>query len=149
MIKKFEELTPAEVYEILRSRAEVFVKEQRICCVDPDGTDYKSYHLFARENGRVAAYLRAYPDGADALKIGRVLTLEHGRGTGTALMRYAMRELPRLTGCRTIVMDAQKTAVPFYLKLGFKITSGEYLEEGVVHVDMRLDLDGTKGGMNG
>ena len=140
VIKKFEELTSGEVYEILRSRAEVFVKEQKICCADPDGVDRRCLHLFGIENGRVAAYLRALPVDAETVKVGRVLTLERGRGTGTALMRFALREFEE-RGFRTVVMDAQKSAVPFYLKLGFAVTSGEYLEEGVVHVDMVRDVD--------
>jgi ElaA protein len=38
--------------------------------------------------------------------------------------------------CNRIIMDAQKYAVPFYEKHGFTVTSDEYLEEGIVHVDM-------------
>lgn len=107
-IKTFDELTGKEIYEILRSRAEVFMKEQRISYVDPDGIDYKSWHVFATENDKVCAYLRAFKDGDDTIKIGRVLTLIHGKGTGTQLMKYAIsaamqpRPLPsdkRRKGC--------------------------------------------------
>lgn len=142
-IKSFEELTTRELYEILRSRAEVFVKEQGISYVDEDGVDYCSFHVFGLENDRVVAYLRAYKDdkSADTVKIGRVLTLQHGRGIGTELMGYAMEKLPEKTGCRKIIMDAQKHAVTFYERLGFKVTSDEYLEEGVVHVDMEYDWE--------
>ena len=139
VVKTFPELTSSEVYEILRSRAEVFVKEQGIRCIDPDGTDYESLHLFRLRDGRIQAYLRAYKTAEGFVKIGRVLTLVHGQGTGTELMRFAMKILPEKTGCRRIVMDAQKHAVPFYERLGFTVTSGEYLEEGIVHVDMAWD----------
>ncbi len=44
-IKTFDQLTSKEIYEILKSRAEVFVKEQKISYVDPDGVDYKSWHV--------------------------------------------------------------------------------------------------------
>lgn len=137
-IKRFDELTPGEVYEILRSRAEVFVSEQRICCTDPDGVDYDCYHVFGEENGRVAAYLRAYIQSPGTLKVGRVLTLEHGRGLGRELMLFALRELKELTGCSRVHIDAQKYAAPFYRKFGFEVTSGDYIEEGIVHVDMDL-----------
>lgn len=96
-IKTFDQLTSKEIYEILRSRAEVFVKEQRISYVDPDGVDYKSWHVFATENDKVCAYLRAFKDGEDTIKIGRVLTLMHGKGTGTQLMKYAISELKAKT----------------------------------------------------
>ena len=137
-IKTFDELTTRELYEILKSRAEVFVKEQKISYVDEDDVDYKSWHVFAMENDRVSAYLRAFNDGDGVIKIGRVLTLVHGKGTGTQLMKYAVSELKTKTGCQKIIMDAQSHAIPFYQRLGFTITSEEYLEEGIPHVDMEL-----------
>ena len=85
-IKTFDQLISKEIYEILRSRAEVFVKEQKISYVDPHGVDYKSWHIFAMDNDRICAYLRSFKDGEDTIKIGRVLTLIHGKGTGTQLM---------------------------------------------------------------
>lgn len=139
-IKTFDELTTKELYEILRSRAEVFVKEQKISYVDTDGVDYKSWHVFAMDNDRVCAYLRAFKDSEDTIKIGRVLTLVHGKGTGTQLMKYAISELKAKTGCRKIIMDAQSHAISFYQRLGFTITSEEYLEEGIPHVDMEMNL---------
>ena len=113
-IKTFSELTTQELYEILKSRAEVFVKEQGIVYVDADDVDYVSLHVFCLKDNRVYAYLRAYNEGKDSIKIGRVLTLEHGKGLGTDLMKYAIRELPKMTGCKRIIMDAQKHAIPFY-----------------------------------
>lgn len=139
-IKTFDELTNKEIYEILRTRAEVFVKEQKISYIDPDGVDYKSWHVFAMEDDRVYAYLRAFLDSDDTVKIGRVLTLVHGNGTGTQLMKYAISELKTKTGCKKIIMDAQSHAISFYQRLGFTITSEEYLEEGIPHVDMELNL---------
>ncbi len=137
-IKSFDELAAREVYEILRARAETFVAEQQICCADPDGEDYRCLHVFALEEGNVAAYLRAYPLDGATLKIGRVLTRERGKGLGRELMEFALARLPELTGLRRIHIDAQKYAAPFYRKFGFEVTSGEYLEEGIVHVDMDL-----------
>lgn len=139
--KTFDELSLHEVYEILRARAEVFVKEQGIRCVDPDGGDYSSIHIFSTKNDKVCAYLRAYTVDPETIKIGRILAVPHGEGIGTALMKYAIKELKNRTGCRKIIMDAQKHAVPFYEKLGFQVTSNEYLEEGISHFDMCLTLD--------
>ena len=139
-IKTFDELTAKEVYEILKSRAEVFVKEQKITYVDEDDVDYRSWHVFAMDDGRVTAYLRAFMDGKDTVKIGRVLTLVHGKGTGTQLMKYAVSQLKDKAGCKIIIMDAQSHAISFYQRLGFTITSEEYLEEGIPHVDMELRM---------
>ncbi len=46
----------------------------------------------------VEASLRMYGD--DTIKIGRVFTLVHGKGTGTQLMKYAISELNTKTGYR-------------------------------------------------
>ena len=140
VIKSFEELSKTELYEILKSRAEVFVKEQKISYVDPDDVDYKSWHVFAMEDGRIDAYLRAFSAEEGIMKIGRVLTLIHGKGTGTELMKFAITALKEKTGCKKIIMDAQSHAISFYQRLGFTITSEEYLEEGIPHVDMELRM---------
>ncbi len=92
------------------------------------------------EGDRVCAYLRAFKEGEDTIKIGQVLTLLHGRGTGTQLMKYAVSGLKEKTGCKKIIMDTQSHAISFYQRLGFTITSEEYLEEGIPHVDMELTL---------
>ncbi len=41
---------------------------------------------------------------------------------------------------KKISMDAQKHAVRFYEKFGFQVVSDDFLEEGVVHVVMELEL---------
>ena len=142
IVKDFEELTTTELYEILKSRAEVFILEQNIICLDMDNVDYKSFHCFIREDDRVVAYLRAYyKDGdADTVHIGRVLTLQHGRGLGKALLEKSIGALKKKMECKRICMDAQKHAIGFYEKFGFQVTSDEFLEEGVVHVTMELEL---------
>lgn len=141
-VKAFEELTTAELYEILKSRAEVFMLEQNIKCQDMDDIDYKSLHCFFQEDQRVTAYLRAYykDDSTDIVHIGRVLTLQHGAGLGKALMAESIKAIKKRTPCRKIRMDAQKHAVGFYEKLGFKVMSDEFYEEGIVHVVMECEI---------
>ena len=140
MIKKFTELSAEEIYEILRSRAEIFVKEQKICCTDPDGVDYESVHIFCFDNGRVSAYMRAFQYDENTVKVGRVLTLVHRNGLGSELMKKAISEIPKIFPCNKIYVAAQKQAVPFYEHCGFTVTSDEYLEEGIPHHDMILNL---------
>ena len=43
-------------------------------------------------------------------------------------------------GARTIVLDAQKSAIGFYQVFGFSIKSGEFLEAGIIHQVMEKDL---------
>lgn len=48
-IKKFDELTVKELYEILKVRAEVFVVEQECVYQDLDSKDENAYHLFGED----------------------------------------------------------------------------------------------------
>ena len=74
-VKFFEELTTRELYEIVRSRTEIFLLEQHIICQDFDGVDYDALHCFLEENGKILAYLRAYPAGEGAAKVFRIQCL--------------------------------------------------------------------------
>lgn len=139
--KKFSELSAEEVYEIIKSRTEVFLLEQNIICQDLDDVDYESLHCFFKEGRRVIAYLRAYVDeDTETVSIGRVLTLEHGRGMGRELMDKSIAEIKKHLGCSKLTLHAQKNAIGFYKKFGFSIVSDEFLEEGVVHVTMEKEV---------
>lgn len=139
--KYFNELTSKELYEILKSRSEIFVIEQHITYQDMDNIDYNSLHCFIMENDRVIAYLRAfYQDNEEIVKVGRVLTIEHGNGIGRKLMEKSLKAIKDKMNCKRIVMNAQKHAKGFYEKFGFIQTSDDFLEEGVVHVKMEKDV---------
>ena len=140
--KFFEDLTASEVYEILKSRSEIFMLEQNIRCLDMDDMDYKSRHCFFEENGRVVAYLRAfYTDEHNrTVKIGRVLTLEHGKGVGRKLMENALLDLKNTMHCKKLCVDSQKHAVGYYERFGFLPVTEEFLEEGIVHIAMEKTL---------
>ncbi len=133
--KTFDELSAREIYEILKARMEVFLLEQHIVCLDLDGVDYDSLHIFYEQNGRVEAYFRAFKVD-DGVKIGRVLTREHGKGLGRLLMEKGLEAVKNHFGCDKIILHSQKHAEGFYKKLGFETVSDEYLEEGVPHVTM-------------
>lgn len=140
--KKFDELTTKELYEILKARAEIFIMEQNIHYQDMDNIDYKSLHCFFMEENKVVAYLRAFykDENRDVVKIGRVLTLKHGNGIGKDLMKQSIEAIKNIMTCKKICMNAQKHAEGFYEKFGFITTSSDFLEEGVVHVAMELNL---------
>ncbi|MBQ8849001.1 MAG: GNAT family N-acetyltransferase [Clostridia bacterium] len=139
-IKFFEELTTRELYEILRARSEIFLLEQRIVCQDLDRVDYDALHCFLWEGDEVLACLRAYRTEENTVKIGRVLSITHGKGLGSRLMRAALPEIKGKFGCDTVTVNAQTHAEGFYKSFGFVTTSDEFLEEGVPHVAMRLDI---------
>ena len=139
--KYFGELTTKELYEILKARAEIFVVEQNCIYQDLDGIDYDSLHIFyEEENGKVTAYLRAFHKDDDTVQMGRVLTLRHGTGLGGRLFREGIAQIRTKMHPSKIVIEAQCYATGFYEKEGFQICSEEFLEDGIPHVQMVLDL---------
>lgn len=125
--KTFDELTTKELYEILKSRSQIFTIEQNIHCQDMD-------------DNKVVAYLRAFSqdDNKYIVRVGRVLTLVHGNGLGKELMQKSIVAIKEKLKCKKICIDAQKHAVGFYKKFGFRVSSDDFLEEGIVHQKMEL-----------
>lgn len=138
--KYFDELTTKELYEILRARSEIFVVEQTCIYQDIDGKDYDSLHVYFEENGKVTACLRAFPKDEGVVQMGRVLTVKHGTGLGGRLLREGIARIRERMNPRQIFIEAQCYAVGFYAREGFKVCSDEFLEDGIPHVQMILDM---------
>ena len=138
--KYFDELTTRELYEILKSRAEIFVVEQNCVYQDLDGKDYDSLHVFFEEDGKIKAYLRAFRKNDHTVQIGRVLTLQHGTGLGGKLLKEGIRIVRERMNPRYIYIEAQCYATGYYERQGFKICSDEFLEDGIPHVQMILEM---------
>ena len=103
--------------------------------------DYQCRHCFLEDHGKVIAYLRAFYDDEirSAVKIGRVLTLDHGKGIGRILMEQSFDDLRTAMPCKKFRVNAQTHAAGFYEKMGFVYTSDEFLEEGIPHVAMEKE----------
>ena len=138
--KFFNELTACELYEILKARAQIFVVEQNCAYQDLDGKDYDSLHVFYESDGKVTAYLRAFVKESGVVQMGRVLTLEHGKGLGGKLLKEGINQIKEKQAPESIFIEAQCYATGFYEREGFKICSEEFLEDGIPHVEMILKL---------
>lgn len=143
IIKKIEELSLEELYEIMRVRVSVFVVEQKCPYPELDGYDLKAYHLILRENGKIKAYLRVLDGGTlfEEVSIGRVLTTERGKGFGGEILQEGIKVARSAYGAKKIIVAAQTYAKNFYGKYGFKPISEEYVEDGIPHVKMLLTAD--------
>ena len=139
-IRDFEALSAGELYDLLQARAVVFVVEQTCPYQDLDGMDRKSTHVYYKEDGKIAAYLRVFRLDDTTAKIGRVLTVRRGQGLGLPLLEAGIEVARRMTGVRAIYIEAQSYAVGFYEKAGFKVVGDEFLEDGIPHKGMRLEL---------
>ena len=138
--KRFSDLKLEELYGILRVRSEVFVTGQKCLYVDPDGRDFGSVQVFASKGDRIIGCLRIYQKEAGVLQIGRVAVIESLRGTGIGrmMMRQAISHVTENSTDEKIYLEAQTYAIGFYEKLGFKVISDEFLDEGIPHKGMEL-----------
>ena len=144
-IKKFNDLTVNEMYEIAKSRFEVFVCEQKIVeKQDFDDKDKLCHHIMLKENERVVAYCRIVPKGIgyDYISVGRVLVLSSHRRKGIAqeMMKVALEFIKNNLDEKTVVLSAQLYAKGLYESVGFKVISDVYDEVNIPHVKMKVEL---------
>jgi ElaA protein len=131
------ELSPAELYGLLRLRAEIFVVEQTCPYQDLDGLDLhaQTVHLWlAEDNGRIVSSVRLLPPRGGRRKIGRVVTAADRRrqGLGAQLMQAGMALDPALTW----ELHAQCVVQDFYRGLGFTPVGEVFDEDGIPHIAM-------------
>ena len=139
MIKAFNELTTTELYEILRLRSEIFVVEQTCVYQDLEGDiDYRSFHVFHMEDGKCVAYLRCFwrDEEQKVAQIGRVVTLEHGKGWGGRILKEGIDFCVNVFKAQSIYLEAQCYALGYYEKYGFKVISDELMIDGIPHKKM-------------
>ena len=120
-------------------RTPVFIQEQAVTpAFEWDEIDATAVHLLASLHGEPIACLRII----DCHKIGRMAVLKEwrGMGLGAALLLEAVAVCKNY-GSKSIHMSAQTHAIEFYRKAGFKVTSVEYCDVHIPHVDMQLDLN--------
>ena len=119
-------------------RMAVFVAEQGIAAeLEMDGADAGARHVLARIDGVAVGTGRLLEDG----HIGRVAVLAgwRGRGVGRGIMERLVGEARRI-GLERVWLSSQVGAAEFYETLGFERRGAVYVEAGIDHVDMELDL---------
>jgi ElaA protein len=140
----FNDLSPADLYEVLRQRQDVFILEQTCLYPDIDGLDPVAHHLLGWRTvdgeRRLAAYLRVLGPGVkyDEMSLGRVITTQAARGTGAgrALLERGIACAESLYPGHRIRIGAQQYLEKFYAGFGFETVSAPYDEDGIMHIDM-------------
>lgn len=145
IVKKYDELTIDELYNILKARFSVFVLEQHCFYPEIDDKDQTAYHFFQEQNGMIIAYLRILPRGTSfkELAFGRVMVKKEYRGKGIAkeLIASAIDFIQKELNETTIQIQAQVYLREFYNSFGFEPVSAIYLEDDIPHIDMVLNLE--------
>jgi len=120
-------------------REKVFIEEQRVPPgLEWDEWDERSDHAVACDvTGRAVGTARLLPD----CRIGRMAVLREWRrrGVGAALME-ALLQKAREQSMSRVTLHAQTQAAGFYRRFGFSEQGGEFLEAGIAHVEMTLEL---------
>ena len=142
-IKRFNELSTAELYNLLQLRAEVFVVEQNCVYQDIDGKDYKALHLIGTYGGKIMAYSRLFKAGDyfENASIGRVVIAAAARDKkwGHDLVQAAISGIEKNFGTTKITISAQLYLKKFYETNGFEPVSETYLEDDIPHIEMKKD----------
>ena len=142
IVKHFSELSADELFEIYQLRCTVFVVEQTCIYQDVDDFDKAAYHLWLRDEDGIQAYARVLPAGATfpEVSLGRVIAVKRRCGLGTQIVRAAIKTAVDRLNADVITIEAQVYAKDLYGQLGFHETSEEFIEDGIPHVQMQLDL---------
>ena len=140
VVKRFEELSVEELYDILKIRVEVFVVEQQCIYQELDEKDKQSYHVFYKENGKIQAYLRVIDKGVsfDEVSIGRVISVKRRCGLASKLLAEGIKVAKEKMKETSIRIEAPTYARKLYEKQGFIQVSEEFLEDGIPHIEMLL-----------
>ncbi|MGD8407839.1 MAG: GNAT family N-acetyltransferase [Thiohalophilus sp.] len=120
-------------------RRRVFIEEQHVPEeLEWDGLDESATHLLARIGQQPVATARLLDNG----HIGRMAVLPDWRcqGIGMAMLKQLLsiaqrRRLP------AVFLNAQVSAVPFYRKAGFEIEGESFMDAGISHKRMVLQLN--------
>ncbi|MDO4467730.1 MAG: GNAT family N-acetyltransferase [Bacillota bacterium] len=136
--KRFEELTTRELYEILKTRVDVFVVEQTCPYPEIDEYDLTSWHFYIVEDNKIASYCRIIPPGIrfQEASIGRVLATKRREGYASLLLKEAIQKINKDYKNCNIKIEAQTYAKSLYEKLGFVQCSEEFLEDDIPHIQM-------------
>jgi ElaA protein len=142
--KKFDDLTPHELYSILQLRNEVFVVEQNCVYQDADGKDPYCHQIMCWKDHQLIAGTRIVPPGISygESSIGRVVTSPSVRksGIGKLLMKKSIESTRALYPQSPIKIGAQLYLKQFYESFSFIQTSEIYMEDGIPHIEMLLNF---------
>jgi predicted GNAT family N-acyltransferase len=123
---------------LMRLRTRVFVEEQKVsAALEIDGKDTECQHVKAIVDGVVIGTGRLLSNGF----IGRMCVLAEyrNRNIGTMMLENLVRQALD-SGHQKVLLNAQSYIIPFYQKFGFRIDSEEFIEAGILHRRMVLDL---------
>lgn len=124
--------------QLIELRTRVFVDEQKVpTSLEEDGLDTECLHVKALQGSTCIGTGRLLPNGY----IGRMCVANEFRnqGIGTLMLEKLIRQA-QTAGHAQVMLNSQSDAIPFYRKNGFTIDSEEFIEAGIPHRHMVMQL---------
>ncbi|AXY25143.1 GNAT family N-acetyltransferase [Suicoccus acidiformans] len=125
--------------DALKIRKEVFIQEQGVALnLELDGLDSERFHVVGYIEDEAVVTARLYINDANQAKVQRVATAKAYRGKqyGSQLLD-TIEAWAQDKALKGLVLSAQDTAIPFYEKNGYHVSSPDgYLDANIPHHDM-------------
>jgi predicted GNAT family N-acyltransferase len=129
--------TRAEYGRCIVVRSLVFEVEQHVAShLEVDEHEDACRHILGVDDGKpiAAARWRIYEPGVAKIERVAVLKAWRGRKLGTALMEAVISDIKHAAPeLKTLRLEAQNHAIPFYHKMGFAVVGEGFLEAGIPH----------------
>ncbi len=142
-IQHYQQISKDDLFDVLSLRTKVFVVEQDCPYQELDVNDKKSYHVFYKDKGTIVAVLRIYIDDVNKrVNVGRVAVDVDFRKFGIAknMMLASLSFINNNFKNEIIFLSAQTYLINFYESLGFNIQGEEFLEDGILHINMSKNI---------
>ncbi|MFS0574470.1 GNAT family N-acetyltransferase [Sporosarcina sp. 179-K 3D1 HS] len=139
--------SPIEQEDAFAVRRKVFVEEQGVPLnLELDEHDESASHFVVYEGMTAIGAGRIREIGDSIGKVERVCVLAEHRGKRLGkLVMEALEQHAAVTGMKKIILNAQSYAIPFYEKLGYIITSPEFMDADIPHRAMEKPIVGQEG----
>ncbi|STX52706.1 GNAT family acetyltransferase [Legionella busanensis] len=134
--------SPTELKECLAIRKKVFIEGQKVPLNEEvDGKDKESTHYLLTINQIPAGVARVrYLHNIAKIERVAILPNYQGQGLGKHLMQFIIADLKQDKNITIAKLGSQSHAILFYEKLGFTVYGQEYMDAGIPHKDMMLNL---------
>ena len=98
--------------------------------------------VYLKDNNEIVGYLRILDKGVlfKEVSIGRVIAKRRRVGIGSELLKAGLIAAKKYYNADKIKIEAQVYAKSFYERVGFKVCGAEFLEDGIPHVPMVVEL---------
>ena len=134
--------TEQEIELAFDIRKKVFVEEQGIPIhLEIDEFDQSATHFIVLEDDEPIAAARIRETESNVGKVERVCVLPgHRRKHLGVLLMNALEQHAKQNGWEKLKLNAQTSAIPFYEKLAYQVTSPEFDDAGIPHRAMEKEI---------